>query len=107
MLRSEGDAAADGRVARRPDFGGRSTVYGIKGAVACEHPGAALAGVRVPDAGGDAVDACVAMAARMAVAVPIVTGMGGDAFLLFYEAGTGTVVGANGSRPAPKAAPTE
>jgi gamma-glutamyltranspeptidase/glutathione hydrolase len=107
MVRSEGDAAADGRVARRPDFGGRSTVYGIKGAVACEHPGAALAGVRVLDAGGNAVDACVAMAACMAVLAPMATGMGGDAFLLFYEAETESVLGANGSGRAPKAATIE
>src|SRR3712207_9365586 len=102
MLRSEGDAAADGRVARRPDFGGRSTVYGTKGAVACEHPGAALAGIRVLDAGGNAADACVAMAAAMAVLAPMSTGMGGDALLLFYEAETGRVLGANGSRRAPR-----
>src|SRR3712207_4880249 len=104
MFRSEGEGAADGRVARRPDLGGRSTVYGTKGAVACEHPGAALAGIRVRDAGGNAADACVAMAAAMAVLAPMATGMGGDAFLLFYEAETGRVLGANGSGRAPRAA---
>jgi len=107
MFRSEVDAAAGGRVARRPDLGGRSTVYGTKGAVACEHPSAALAGIRVLDAGGTAADACVAMAACMAVLAPMATGMGGDAFLLFYEAETGSVLGANGSGRAPKAATIE
>jgi gamma-glutamyltranspeptidase/glutathione hydrolase len=107
MFRSEGDVAAGGRVARRPDLGGRSTVYGTKGAVACEHPSAALAGIRVLDAGGTAADACVAMAACMAVLAPMATGMGGDAFLLFYEAETGSVLGANGSGRAPKAATIE
>ena len=101
MFRSEGDAAADGRIARRPDLGGRSTVYGTKGAVACEHPSAALAGIRVLDAGGNAADACVAMAACMAVLAPMATGMGGDAFLLFYEAEMGRVLGACGSGRAP------
>src|SRR5918995_5103439 len=97
----------DGRFARRPDLGGRSTVFGTKGAVACEHPGAALAGIRVLDAGGTAADACVAMAACMAVVAPMATGMGGDAFLLFYEAETGRVLGANGSGRAPRAATVE
>jgi gamma-glutamyltranspeptidase / glutathione hydrolase len=105
MFGNEG--AADGRVTRRPDLGGRSTVYGTKGAVACEHPDAALAGIRVLDAGGTAADACVAMAACMAVLSPMQTGMGGDAFLLFYEAETGSVLGANGSGRAPKAATIE
>src|SRR5918997_6023356 len=107
MFRSERDGTADGKVARRPDLGGRSTVYGTKGAVACEHPGAALAGIRVLDAGGNAADACVAMAACMAALAPMATGMGGDAFLLFYEAETGRVLGANGSGRAPRAATVE
>jgi gamma-glutamyltranspeptidase / glutathione hydrolase len=83
--------------APRPDRGGRSTVFGSKGAVACEHPAAALAGIGALDAGGNAVDSCVAMAAAMAVLAPMQTGMGGDAFLLFYEATTGRVLGADGS----------
>jgi gamma-glutamyltranspeptidase/glutathione hydrolase len=92
---------------RRPDPGGRSVIFGRKGAVACEHPQAALAGIRALDAGGTAADACVAMAAVMAVVAPMATGMGGDAFLLFYEAGTGRVLGANGSGRAPREATIE
>jgi gamma-glutamyltranspeptidase/glutathione hydrolase len=93
--------------ARRPDSGGRSTVFGMRGAVACEHPQAALAGIRVLDDGGNAADACVAMAASMAVLAPMATGMGGDAFLLFYEAETKQVLGANGSGHAPHSATIE
>ena len=91
----------------RPDDGGRSTVFGTRGAVACEHPQAALAGIRALDAGGNAADACVAMAACMAVLAPMTTGMGGDAFLLFYkanEAEVGRVLGASGAGGAPRAA---
>ena len=94
----------DRKNARRPDLGGRSTVFGRRGAVACEHPDAALAGIRILDAGGTAADACVAMAACMAVLSPMATGMGGDAFLLFYESETGRILGANGSGRAPRAA---
>ena len=106
VFRSEGDAIRRDRP-QRPDLGGRSTVYGMRGAVACEHPSAALAGLRVLDAGGNAADACVAMAACMAVLSPMATGMGGDAFLLFYEADTGRIVGANGSGGAPREATIE
>src|SRR5918995_258724 len=73
----------------------------MKGAVACEHPSAAVIGLRVLDSGGTAADACVAMAAAMAVLSPMQTGMGGDAFLLFYEAETGLVSGIDGSGRAP------
>ena len=54
-----------------------------------------------PRRGGTAADACVAMAAAMAVLSPMQTGMGGDAFLLFYEAETGLVSGIDGSGRAP------
>src|SRR3712207_6373219 len=47
------------------------------------------------------------MAALRAVLAPMATGMGGDAFLLFYEAQTGRVLGANGSGPAPRSATIE
>src|SRR5919112_2392569 len=88
-------------------MGGRSTVFGKKGAVACEHPGAAIIGLRVLDGGGTAADACVAMAAAMAVLSPMQTGMGGDAFLLFYEAETGRVTGVDGSGQASRAITVE
>ena len=92
---------------RRPDLGGRSTVFGTRGAVGCEHPSAAIIGLRVLDSGGTAADSCVAMAAAMAVLSPMQTGMGGDAFLLFYEAETGRVIGVNGSGKAPGALAVE
>ena len=80
----------------RPDAGGRSSVYGTSGAVACEHPRAALVGIRVLDAGGTAADACVAMGAAMAVLSPMMTGLGGDAVALCYDAGTRRVHGLAG-----------
>jgi gamma-glutamyltranspeptidase/glutathione hydrolase len=47
------------------------------------------------------------MAAAMAVLSPMQTGMGGDAFLLFYEAETGRVSGIDGSGRAPDAVTVE
>ncbi|MDN5697592.1 MAG: gamma-glutamyltransferase [Rubrobacter sp.] len=91
----------------RPFSGGRSTVFGMGGAVACEHPQAARAGIRALDAGGTAADACVAMAAVMAVVSPMATGMGGDAFALYYDADSKTVSGLDGSGRAPGEATIE
>ena len=102
MFKSE--SGAEKSHARRPDRGGRSTVFGTRGAVACEHPSAAVAGLRVLDEGGTAADASVAMAAAMAVVGPMATGMGGDAFLLFYDAATRKITAFDGREAAPKGA---
>src|SRR5688500_15055793 len=96
-----------GKFTRRPDHGGRSTVFGTRGGVACERPGAAPAGGRVLEGGGAAAAACAGMAACMAVLSRMQTGLGGDAFLRFYEAETGSGLGANGSGRAPKEAAIE
>jgi gamma-glutamyltranspeptidase/glutathione hydrolase len=77
------------------------------GVVACEHPQAARAGIRVLDDGGTAADACVAMAAVMAVVSPMATGMGGDAFALYYDASTRKVAGMEGAGRAPAEATIE
>src|SRR4051794_35036122 len=95
----------------RPDAGGRSTVYGTRGVVAAEDPRAALAGIRMLDAGGTAADACIAMAAVLGVVAPMMTGPGGDAFLQWFDARTGAVralegAGAAGSLAAGREAPT-
>lgn len=89
--------------------GSRWTIDGLRHerAVLCEHPRAAVTGIEVLEAGGNAADACVAMSAVMAVLAPMMTGMGGDAFLLFYEARTGRVLGANGSGRSPAEATIE
>lgn len=46
--------------------------------------------------GGNAADAAVAVAAALAVAEPCSTGLGGDAFCLFYNGNTGEIRGING-----------
>ena len=42
-------------------------------------------------AGGSAADAAVAAAAGMQATMPCQTGLGGDVFVLYYEAASGTV----------------
>lgn len=75
----------------------RPDVRGTKGAVSAAHPLAAQAGLRVLQEGGNAVDAAVAMAAVLSVVRPHMNGVGGDAFVLVYEASSGRVHALNGS----------
>jgi gamma-glutamyltranspeptidase/glutathione hydrolase len=70
-------------------------------------PGAAAAGVETLARGGNAIDAAIAAAACLCVMEPMSTGMGGDAFALFWCAREGQLVGLNGSGRAPAAATLE
>ncbi len=86
----------------------RSNVVARQGMVATTQPLAAMAGLRMLWEGGNAADAAVATAAALAVVEPMSTGVGGDAFALFYDAqasasGTGqpAVTALNGSGRAP------
>ena len=80
----------------------RSPVLATRGMISCSHPLAAEAGLSVLKAGGNAVDAAVATAAALAVCEPCSTGLGGDAFLLRYDATSKKVEGLNGSGRAPR-----
>jgi gamma-glutamyltranspeptidase/glutathione hydrolase len=54
--------------------------------VACPHALASQAGVDALRAGGSAVDAAIAASGALAVLYPHMTGLGGDAFWLIYDA---------------------
>jgi len=56
-----------------------------RGMTTAPHHLAADAGLDVLKAGGSAVEACVAMAAALAVVYPHMTGIGGDGFWLIHE----------------------
>ena len=82
----------------------RSLVYGNRGIVCSNSPLAASAGVRVMQEGGNAFDAALAVAATEAVTLVPLCGMGGDSFILAYEAATGQLTGINSSGTAPTGA---
>ena len=84
-----------------PYRAGRSVTMSRNGIVASSHGLASLAGVDMLRRGGGAMDAAVATAAVLAVVEPMMTGIGGDAFFLYYEASTRTVFALNGSGRSP------
>ena len=69
--------------------------------VASSQPLASMAGIKVLQAGGNAADAAVAVAAALNVTEPTSTGIGGDCFSLFFDASSKTLKGVNGSGRAP------
>src|SRR5215471_9199482 len=85
----------------------RPVVMGRNGMVAAEHPLQALAGLRVLQNGGNAVDAAVAVFYMTAVTEPSESGLGGDGFILAYIKKLDRVIVINGSGGAPALATRE
>ncbi len=81
----------------------RSPVMGLRGMVAASQPLAVSAGLEILARGGTAADAAIAAAAALNVTEPTSTGIGGDAFALYYEAATRSVHALNASGRAPRA----
>lgn len=75
--------------------------------IASGHPLASAAGLRVLSAGGNAVDSAIAIAGVLGVVQPMMSGLGGDTFLLVWKAADRKVYALNGSGIAPYAATLE
>jgi len=72
--------------------------------VAAANPLAVAAGLKVLRAGGSAVDAAVAVQAVLGLVEPQSSGLGGGAFMLYYDAKTHQVSAYNGRETAPAGA---
>jgi gamma-glutamyltranspeptidase/glutathione hydrolase len=80
----------------------RSMVVTRDGIVATSHVQASVAGAQVLARGGSASDAAIAANAVLGVTEPMMNGMGGDLFALYWDAKTGKLYGLNASGWAPQ-----
>lgn len=81
---------------------GRSVVATPFGIVATSEVEASQAGARMLERGGSAIDAGIAANAVLGVMEPMMNGIGGDLFAIYYDAKTGKLTGINASGWAPK-----
>src|SRR5271157_196353 len=72
---------------------GRSMVIAQQGIAATSQTLASQAAAQILAKGGSAVDAAIAANAVLAVVEPMKTGLGGDLFVLYWEANSGKLVG--------------
>ncbi|HEV2444884.1 MAG TPA: gamma-glutamyltransferase, partial [Candidatus Sulfopaludibacter sp.] len=82
---------------------GRSMVITQQGISATSQALASQAGAQILAKGGSAVDAAIAANAVLAVVEPMMNGLGGDLFVLYWDAKNGKLTGLNSSGPAPRA----
>jgi gamma-glutamyltranspeptidase / glutathione hydrolase len=81
---------------------GRSVVMTERGIVATSHYLASQAGAQVLVQGGSAMDAAIAANAVLGVTEPMMNGIGGDLFLIYWDAKSGKLYGLNSSGWAPR-----
>ena len=80
----------------------RSMVITRDGIVATSHVQASVAGAQILARGGSAVDAAIAANAALGVTEPMMNGIGGDLFAIYWDAKTGKLYGLNSSGWAPR-----
>src|SRR5215813_12306327 len=81
---------------------GRSMVITDRGIVATSHVLASQAGAEILKRGGSAMDAAIAANAVLGVTEPMTNGIGGDLFLIYWDAKSGKLYGLNASGWAPR-----
>lgn len=82
----------------------RAAAHAERHMVAAANPLAARAGLDVLRAGGNAADALVAVQTVLGLVEPQSSGIGGGAFLVWYDAASGEITTFDGRETAPKAA---
>jgi len=80
----------------------RSMVVTDRGIVATSHVLASQAGAQILAKGGSAMDSAIAANAVLGVTEPMMDGIGGDLFLLYWDAKNGKLYGLNASGWAPQ-----
>jgi gamma-glutamyltranspeptidase / glutathione hydrolase len=80
----------------------RSMVISKYGIVATTHVQASQAGAEILRKGGSAVDAAIAANAVLGLTEPMMNGIGGDLFAIYWDAKSGKLYGLNSSGWAPK-----
>jgi gamma-glutamyltranspeptidase/glutathione hydrolase len=86
--------------ARHP-YQTRSVTIAKHGIVATSHPLASQAGLDILKAGGNAADAAIAANAVLGVVEPMSNGIGGDLFVIYWDAKTQKLYGLNASGRSP------
>jgi len=81
---------------------GRSVVMTERGIVATSHYLASQSGAQILAKGGSAMDAAIAANAVLGATEPMNNGIGGDLFLIYWDAKAGKLYGLNSSGWAPK-----
>jgi len=81
----------------------RSVVTAVNGIVATSEPLAAQTGLEILKAGGNAADAAIATSAMIGLTEPMSCGIGGDLFVIYWDAATQKLYGLNASGRSPYA----
>lgn len=84
------------------DFVSRSEIIAQNGMVATSHPLATQIGLDILKNGGNAIDAAIAANIALGLMEPTGNGIGGDLFVILWDADSQKLYGLNASGPAPK-----
>ena len=87
--------------------GYRPVVMGRNGMVCSGHPLASQAGMQILQKGGNAIDAAIAVGACLNVVEPMMSGIGGDGFIMVYMKDSDELRVINASGKSPMAATRE